>query len=55
MYEVEIEYPDGTRDTFNSFTVDFLMDAVRMGHIESFKIYLRRQKIVPNPLKKQPK
>ena len=54
MYEVEIEFPDGSKDTFDSFTLDALMRALDKCEILSFKIQLRQPRIVENPLKRKP-
>lgn len=54
MYEVEIEFPDGSKDTFDSFTLDALMRALDKCEILSFKIQLRHRAIDPNPFRKKP-
>ena len=54
MYEVIIKYPDGSEDTFNSFTLDVLMRALDKCEIESFTIKLRQPKIAENPFTKKP-
>lgn len=53
MYEVEIEFPDGSKDTFDSFTLEALMRALDKCEILSFKIQLRQRVIAPNPLKRK--
>lgn len=54
MYEVEIEFPDGSKDTFDSFTLEALMRALDKCEILSFKIQLRQPRIAENPLKRKP-
>lgn len=54
MYQVEIEFPDGSKDTFFSFTLEALMRALDKCEILSFKIQLRKPRIAQNPLKKKP-
>lgn len=54
MYEVLIKYPDGSEDTFQSFTMEVLMRALDKCEIESFTIQLRRPRIAENPLKQKP-
>lgn len=53
--EAKIEFPDGSLDTFFSFDLDVLMDALEADQILSFTISKPTKKIAPNPLKKQPK
>lgn len=53
MYEVEIEFPDGSKDTFESFDLCTLMRALDKCEILSFKIQLRQRSIAPNPLKRK--
>lgn len=52
MYEVEIEYPDGSKAIYNSFTMEALMSSLDKGDIESFKISRRQSRIAPNPFTK---
>lgn len=54
MYEVEIEYPDGSKAIYYNFTLDALMRLLDKCEIESFTIRLRQSRIAPNPFKKQP-
>lgn len=54
MYQVEIEYPDGSKAIYNSFTLDELLNRLDQGEIESFKISRRQSRIAPNPFIKQP-
>lgn len=54
MYEVEIEFPDGSKDTFFSFTLEALMRALDKCEIFSFKIQLRQPINAENPLKRKP-
>ena len=54
MYEVIIKYPDGSEDTFQSFTLEVLLRALDKCEIESFTIRLRSRRINPNPLKRKP-
>lgn len=54
MYQVEIEFPDGSKDTFNSFDLVTLMRSLDKCEILSFKIQLRQPIIAENPLKKKP-
>lgn len=54
MYEVIIKYPDGSEDTFNSFTLDVLMRSLDKCEIDSFTIRLRQPRIAENPLKRKP-
>lgn len=54
MYEAEILFPDGTKDTFFSFDLCSLMRALDKCEIESFTIRLRQSRIAPNPFTKQP-
>lgn len=53
MYEVEIEFPDGSKDTFESFTLEALMRALDKCEILSFKVQLRQRAIAPNPFRKK--
>lgn len=53
MYEVIIKYPDGSEDTFNSFTLDVLMRSLDKCEIESFTIRLRQPRIAENPLRRK--
>ncbi len=53
MYEVEIEYPDGSKSVYNSFTMEQLFKLLDKCEIESFKISLRQSRIAPNPFIKQ--
>lgn len=54
MYECIIKYPDGSEDTFQSFTLEVLMRSLDKCEIESFTIQLRRPRIAENPLKRKP-
>lgn len=54
MYEVLIKYPDGSEDTFQSFTMEVLMRALDKCEIESFTISRRHNKIADNPFSKKP-
>lgn len=54
MYEVEIEYPDGSKLTFNSFTLEVLFDSLESGEILSFTIRLRSKDKIKNPFRKKP-
>lgn len=54
MHEVEIEYPDGSKDTFDSYTLEVLFKALDDGEIASFTIRRRSRKIAANPLKRKP-
>lgn len=54
MYQVEIEYPDGSKSVYNSFTLEQLMRLLDKCEIVSFKISLRQSLIAPNPFTKQP-
>lgn len=54
MYEVEIEYPDGSKTIYLSFDHYTLMRALDKCEIKSFTIRLRTIKIAPNPLTKKP-
>ena len=53
MYEVEIEFPDGSKDTFESFTLDALFRALDKCEIESFTIRRRSHQIAANPFRKK--
>lgn len=54
MYEVLIKYPDGSEDTFQSFTMEVLFRALDKCEIQSFTIQLRQNKIAENPFSKKP-
>lgn len=53
MYQVEIEYPDGSKAIYNSFTLEALMRSLDKCEIESFTIRLRQSRIAPNPFTKK--
>lgn len=53
MYEVEIEFTDGSKDTFDSYTLEVLFKALEDDEITSFKIRKRSRKIAENPLKRK--
>lgn len=54
MYECIIKYPDGSEDTFQSFTLEVLMRSLDKCEIESFTIKLRQTRIADNPFKRKP-
>lgn len=54
MIEVEIQYPDGSIDTFQSFNIDVLLKALDDGEILSFTIRQRTIRILSNPFKRKP-
>ena len=54
MYEAEIEYQDGSIDTYYSFSLDVLFRALEEGEIVSFTVRLRTHRISENPFKKNP-
>lgn len=54
MYECIIKYPDGSEDTFQSFTLEVLMRSLDKCEIESFTIKLRQSRIAENPFKRKP-
>lgn len=54
MYEVEIEYPDGSKEVYYTSSLESLKELLKACEIESIEISRRRPRIAPNPFTKKP-